>query len=277
MRLLGGLHYLVLAGRSPGWEWDEVRETLGREHDWLAAFTAGQTVQTNEVQRCWALVPAFLSLAGRPFELVELGSSAGLNLVWDRYRYRYAGGSWGPDGSPLELSGEERRPVPAELLSRDVEVVRRRGIDLEPVDLSSDAGVRLLSCFVWADQPERLERLRAAIEVARADPPEILRGDYVDVLPGILADRVSGALAVVFQTVSTIYLSKERYAELRRIVDEAEPPVAWISTRRLDEEETGVEGGFELELRADERGPARLVARLGYHGQWLEWRGLRGP
>ena len=271
VRLLGGLHYLVLSGRSPGWRWGEVRGTLARERDWLAAFTAEHSVQTNEVQRCWALLPAFLTLAGRPLDLLELGASAGLNLAWDRYRYRYAGGTWG-GASPLELAGEERRAVPGGLLSRRVEIVRRRGVELEPVDISSDEGVRLLSCFVWADQPERLARLRTAIDIARTEPPHIVRGDYVELLPRLLLDRVPGALVVVFQTVSTVYLSKERYAALRRIVDGAEPPVAWISTRRTDEEETDFEGGFELELRGDERRSARLVARMGYHGQWLEWR-----
>jgi hypothetical protein len=67
-----------------------------------------------------------------------------------------------------------------------------------------------------------------------------------------------------------VYLSEERYAELRRIVDSVE--VAWISTRRFTEETTGVEGGFELELRLPGDSEPRLVAAMGYHGQWLEWR-----
>ena len=272
VRLLGGLHYLVLAGRAPGWRWEDVRATLERERDWLAAFTAEQQVQTNEVQRSWALLPAFLLLGEARLDLIELGPSAGLNLLWDRYRYRYAAGSWGPRDAPVELSGEERSPVPAELLGRGVEVARRRGIDLAPVDISDDHGVRLLECFVWPDQTDRMERLRRVLELARAEPPEILHGDYVHLLPQALTEREPEALTVVFQTVSTMYLPASRYRELQRIVEEADPPVAWISTRRHAEEETELQGGFELELRPSV-GPARLVARMGYHGQWLEWRG----
>jgi hypothetical protein len=115
-----------------------------------------------------------------------------------------------------------------------------------------------------------MERLRRALGMARADPPDILDGDYVDVLPQVLAEREPGALTVVFQTVSTMYLPTTRYRELRRIVDEADPPVAWISTRRRTEEETEPQGGFELEVQP-RAGQARLVARMGYHGQWLEW------
>jgi hypothetical protein len=271
VRLLGGLHYLVLDGRAPGWAWADVRETLAREREWLARFVADRGVQTNEVQRCWALLPAFLSLAERPLELLELGASAGLNLLCDRYRYRYAGGSWGATDSPLELSGEERTPVPASLLRRDVEIRRRRGVDLEPIGVRDPDAVRLLECFVWPDQQERIRRLRQAVELARREPPDVIRGDYVQLLPGLLADRDPEALTVVFQTVSTVYLAEERYEELRRIVDEAEPPLAWISTRRFTEETTGIEGGFELELRAPDDLKPRLVAKMGYHGQWLDW------
>jgi hypothetical protein len=270
VRLLGGLHYLVLDGRAQGWRWEEVRATLEREAHWLGEFVAEQKVQTNEVQRSWALLPAFLLLDETRLDLIELGSSAGLNLLWDRYRHRFASGTWGPSDATVELGGEERSPVPAQLLGRQLDVVRRRGIDLAPVDIYDDHGVRLLECFVWPDQSDRMERLRRALELARAEPPEILRGDYVELLPKALGEREPRALTAIFQTVSTMYLSEARYREVRRIVDSANPPVAWISTRRHAEEETGLQGGFELELRAG-AGPARLVARMGYHGQWLEW------
>jgi hypothetical protein len=269
IRLLAGMHYLALRdGLDP---WSDPLGFVAEHEELLRRFVADQGVQTNEVQRCWALLPAFLSLGERPLELIELGPSAGLNLVWDRYRYAYAAGEWG--SGPLVLSGAERRAVPAGLLRRRPEVRRRRGIDLAPVDLASDESALLLSSFVWADQTVRLERLRRAIAIARADPPELIAGDYVDLLPGLLADRSGDALTVVFQTVSTQYLPPERYAELRRVLAEAEPPLAWISTRRHDEEETDVEGGFELELSLrPDRGPA-LVATMGYHGQWLGWLG----
>jgi hypothetical protein len=271
VRLLGGLHYLLLDGRAQGWRWADVRETLERERDWLARFVAEQPVQTNEVQRCWALLPAFLALGERPLDLIELGASGGLNLLWDRYRYRYAAGSWGSDDAELELVGEERGTVPARLLHRRPEVRRRRGIDLEPLELHDPDAARLLECFVWPDQHERIARLRQALELARRKPPDVIRGDYVELLPSLLADRDPQALTVVFQTVSTVYLAPERYEELRRVVDAAEPPVAWISTRRFTEETMGIDGGFELELRRPGEASPGLAATMGYHGQWLDW------
>jgi hypothetical protein len=259
----------VLDGRLAGWEWEQVRAALAGEREWLERFVSEQPVQTNEVQRCWALLPAFLLLGDeRPLELIELGASAGLNLVWDRYRYEYGAGAWGEGG--LVLAGEERAPVPAALLGGRPAIARRLGIDLHPLDPVDAADARLLECFVWPDQAERLARLRHALAIAREDPPEIVVGDYVDLLPSLLAGRDPDALTVVFQTVSTVYLEADRYAELRQIVDSAD--VAWISTRRGPEEELDLEGGWELEARRPHDTGARLVATLGYHGQWLEWR-----
>src|SRR5262249_57665259 len=100
-------------------------------------------------------------------------------------------------------------------------------------------------CFVWPDQAERMARLRAALAIARCDPPEILAGDYVDLLPTLLARRDPEARTVVFQTVSTVYLDAERYAELRRIVEPAD--AACISTPRFSEGETRLEAALERE------------------------------
>jgi hypothetical protein len=265
LRLLGGLHYLVLAEGADAWS--DTRGVLADRGEWLARFVAEQGVQTNEVQRCWALLPAFLSLAERPLSLVELGPSAGLNLLWDRYRYRYAAGEWGDPGSPLALAGEERAPVPAELLARRPEVVARVGIDRDPVDVSTEEGALLLQCFVWPDQTERLERLRRAIEAARESPAPIVRGDFVDELPSVLAEQPAGALTVVYETAAIAYLTEERLGELHRILRGSEQPLAWLGARESQRDD-----GYEFELALPPAEP-RHVASLGFHGQWLEWLG----
>ena len=264
LRLLAGLHYLVLAGLAA---WDDLEGAFVEHAEWLRRWTAEQEVQTNEVQRAWALLPAFLSVADeRPLDLLELGPSAGLNLLWDRYRYRYKTGAWG-DG-PLELRGDDRVPPPAELLQRRVSVARRRGVDLNPVDVTTEHGARLLQAFVWADQADRLERVRRAIDLVRDDPPVVLRGDYVELLPVLLRDRRDDAQLVIFQTASTMYLDSTGAARVHAALHEAAQvaPLVYVSTGRAPDD-----NGFALEVERFPGGGATRLAVFDFHGDWLQW------
>jgi hypothetical protein len=260
----------VLAGRAA---WGDVPGALEAEGAFLRRFVAEQAVQTNEVRRSWVLLPLFLRVAERTgaglLDLVELGPSAGLNLVWDRYGYRYAQGSWGSSQAPLVLAGEEQRAVPAELLRTTPSVARRVGIDQSPIDVVSDEGARLLTCFVWADQHERIARLRAAIETVRSDPPELITGDLVERLPEVLARRRPDALTVVFQTAVLGYVDDQKRARLRGLLDEAgaAEPLAFVSAGqpRRGEDEWGLRivywPGAEREF----------AGHADYHGAWLDW------
>jgi hypothetical protein len=260
------LHYLVLAGDA---SWDDITSALEQHGAFLRRWTAEQGVQTNEVQRSWGILPGFLSLAdGRRFDLLELGPSAGLNLLWDRYHYRYSTGTWGESG--LELAGDDRVPPPAALLQRRVEVARRRGIDLSPIDATTEHGARLLQAFVWADQTARLERLRRAIDVLRDDPPELTRGDYVESLPALLADRLPDTQLVVFQTASTMYVSEEGLRRLGDVLREAAlaEPLTFLGTGRSPSDD-----GYGLEIERLPGGSRTRLAVFDFHGDWLEWGG----
>jgi hypothetical protein len=275
LQLLGGLHYLALSrGIDP---WDDPAAAIAEHGAWLRRFVDEHAVQTNEVQRSWMLLPCFLEIARRTgvetLDLVELGSSAGLNLVWDRYRYRYGAGEWGPPDPSLELTGEERRPVAAELLDVRVRVRSRRGLDLSPIDVTSPEGALLLKSFVWADQTARLERLDRAIETLREDPPILERGEIAERLPALLAERQLGALTVVYATAVLGYLG-DRQAEVLAALEHAGQafPLAFLWTGQPTEGEHGYWGLWVRLWPEDER---LLLGHAGFHGQWLEWLGSR--
>lgn len=268
LRLLGGLHYLVLGGEA-GWD-----DPLAEHSEFLRRFVATQGVQTNEVQRSWVLLPLLLRVAQRAraetIDLVELGPSAGLNLVWDRYRYRYEAGRWGPEDGPLELTGEERRPIPAELLAITPRVRGRIGIDRSPIDVTSEEGARLLRSFVWAGQEERLSRLSQAIEAVRADPPELVRGDFVEELPHVLAQQPDDGLTVVFQTAVLGYVGEEGRTKVREALHEfgRERPLAFVSTGKPRAPE---ESCWGLRLVYWPGGEREFAGHADFHGTWLQW------
>jgi hypothetical protein len=267
LELLGGLHYLVLGGKA---SWDDPLED---HREFLTRFVSDQNVQTNEVLRSWILVPLFLRIAQRTgaevLDLVDLGCSAGLNLVWDRYRHIYEEGEWGPDDALLTLSSEERKPVPGELLELRPRVRGRIGIDRNPIDVTTDEGARLLKCFVWAGQEGRLERLDRAIEALRDDPTELTRGDMAEVLPEVLAARAKDALTVVFATASLGYLPDEGVAHVRGSLDEAGKSGGLVfvntGTGRTSEHHWGLRIVYYPGAEREFAGEA------DYHGAWLDW------
>ncbi len=283
LRLFGAVHYLVLSGSAPdalSGRFEDFAAALVEHGDMVRERIETHGVQTNEVQRCTMLLPTFLAATaetGLPLELIELGPSAGLNLLVDRYRYRYENGPYGPADALLELTTEETPggSVPASLLERELVVRRRRGIDLVPIDATTADGYLLLRSFVWPGLDERVARLDAAVETLRRMPerPELIRGDYTEVLPRLLADRPGDALTVVFETFSTVYLPETAARALGDALEAAGAdgrPLAWVSVRRWDLG-AGKDAVFELELRVWP-GAARVAAHVDPHGNSLDWR-----
>lgn len=264
LRLLAGLHYLVLGGEAT---WGAVDEALERHEDFLRRFVAEQAVQTNEVQRSWVLLPLVLHVAGdTELDVVEIGASAGLNMVWDRYRYRYERGEWGPRDAPLTLSGEERRPLPAALLEARPRVRSRIGIEPSPVDATTARGARLLKSFVWAGQDERLERLERAIEAVRADPPTIVQGDAAGELPRVLERLPRDGLTLVFQTGVLGYMSQEGRERLRDVIDGADRDLVFVSSGQP----RAVPRSWGMRIYRP-RGGRIFVGHADYHGAWLDY------
>ena len=224
-------------------------------------------MQTNEVQRCWVLLPLFLHAAGSgDVHVVELGASAGLNLVWDRYRYRYEAGEWGPAGAALTLAGEERRPLPAELLRSQPRVRSRVGIDRVPLDATTEEGARLLRSFVWVGQEERLARLDRAIAALRADPPPLVRGDAAETLPRVLAELPPDGLALVFQTSLFEYLSAEARDAIRATIDAADRDVVFVASGRP----RTIPRVWGMRIYRP-GGRREFVGHADYHGAWVDY------
>jgi hypothetical protein len=225
-------------------------------------------VQTNEVQRSWVLLPLFLhaTRGAGAVDVVELGASGGLNLVFDRYAYRYEGGAWGPHHARLVLRGHERRPVPGSLLEHPVHVRSRIGIDRAPVDVTSEEGARLLQSFVWAGQDERMRRLRAAIDAVRDDPPRIVQGDVAEVLPEVIGSLPRDDLTLVFQTSLFEYIAPEGRARVREVLDAAAGPLVFVASGSP----RGVARSWGMRIHRPGRA-YEFVGHADYHGEWLDY------
>lgn len=190
----------------------------------VAAVMLTRRTQTNEAGRCGTLLPVLAALPG-PLALIEVGASAGLCLYPDRYEYRY--GDRPPVGpsSAVSLAIETAGPVPP--IAGVPSVVWRAGADLNPLDVTDAGDMRWLESLVWPEQADRLARLRAAVAIARTDPPLLARGDLNERIADLVSQAPSDATVVVFHTAVLAYVDppgREKFA-----AQMASLPVRWIS------------------------------------------------
>ncbi len=258
-----------VAGTPAGYP--EFRQAVLDNREAVVATMLARRTQTNEPARCAALYPLLASLP-QPLALLEVGASAGLCLLPDRYGYDYAGTPAGAVDSPLTLrcrtEGNPHFPGTGALT-----VAWRAGIDLNPLDVTDPDDVRWLRTLVWPEQDDRLERLNSAISVARADPPRIVRGDLNARLGEVAAEAPSYATLVVMHTAVLHYLSDADRATFVEQVGQLD--CHWIS-----QEGPGVLAG--VAGRLGQQPPAgiacyalaldqRPVAFTALHGGWLRW------
>jgi hypothetical protein len=282
LRVCGGLHALVRSGSAPALAalyppyplpddemlWEILQPTLGDPA--LLSWLDGPP-QTNEVGRSALLMAGLLTLANqfpKPIELLELGASAGLNLLPDRYAYDLGGRGAGDPASAMRLQPQWEGPPPPEAR---VTIASRRGVDLNPLDPRRD-GERLLA-YVWADQQDRLARLEAALAIAAADPPPLDQGDAADWLDERLGEPpLLGLTRLVFHTVAFVYFPPTTQARIARRLEETgaaatpEAPLAWLRY------EMGADI-FELRLRVWPGGEDGLLAAGHPHGSIVRWIG----
>ncbi len=286
LRLAGALHALVLSGSDPGLvavyppqdaPADALWAAVARALETHAAFVLRRLdgpPQTNEAQRSAALAPGYLTIAaetGLPLVCSEIGASAGLNLVWDRFRYAFGAAAWGDPASPVHLAPDWRGPPPPLPAAR---VAERAACDRTPLDLRAPETEARLASFVWADQPDRLARLRTALGLARAEWVEVETADAADWLERRLANPRLGHAHVVAHSIMWQYMpqaTRDRITALlaaRGAVAQATAPLAWL---RLEPD--GTSPGAALRLTIWPRGDTRLLARADFHGAWVDWRG----
>ena len=257
-----------LCGTPAGW--DEFRARFDERREEVLALLMARRTQTNEPARCATLLPLLATLPP-PLALLEVGASAGLCLLLDRYAYDYGGHHVAPaqrsDVTPPTFACRAGPGTP--LPARVPEVAWRAGLDLEPIDVADPEQVAWLEALVWPGEGDRLTLLRQALAVARADPPRVLRGDLRRDLPALAAEAPAGATLVVFHTAVLAYVAgtatRAAFAETVR-----ELGAVWVSNEQpgLLDRSTGdpwPQGRFLL-CR-----DGRPVAWTDPHGAAIDW------
>jgi hypothetical protein len=260
--LFAAARYLLGAPASIGSLRDLVRDGSAD----LGAVLRARRTQTNEPARCAMFLPLLAQLP-EPLALIDVGASAGLTMLFDRYSYDYGGhrlAGADPDAPTLRCRVAGPVPVPRRIPA----IAWRIGLDLNPLDITDEDDVRWLCCLVWPDEGDRARRLCAAIGSARRSPPTVIRGDLVTDLPAVVARAPGDATVVVYHSSVLYYVAPAQREQFARTVRDL--GVSWLTS-----EAPGVVPGTDRPSRDGQMTvlarDGRPVALADSHGTRLQW------
>ena len=284
LRLCGGVHHLWRTGQVPelarlfeglgtGQEnAAAIRGVLAKHDSVLSAWLAGPP-QTNEPGRSAQLMTGLLEIVARhgpKLEILEIGSSAGLNLLIDHYRIELPGISTGPAGSPVRLVPEWRGPPPPNQLP---EIISIRGVDIAPIDATTPAGADRLLAYCWVDHTQRIERLAHALALLRAYPPRLEQGDAPDWLEARLAEpQAEGVTRILMHSIVWQYVDAAGQARITAAMEAAgarathDRPLGWVcveADRTVHRHDISVQSW-------PGHGTSARIGHAHAHGFWVE-------
>jgi hypothetical protein len=285
LRFLGAVHDLALSGDDLALAaafppvgdadaaWGAARAAIERDPSRFAAFMTHEP-QTNEVRRSACLLPGFLTIAAEtklPLACLELGASAGLNQLWNRYAYDYGeAGRWGDPASPVRLDSEwSGSPAP---WKAPIRVASSAACDRKPIDLIDPLQRRRLKAYLWPDQTERTLRFDAAVGMALAAGTKVEAADAAEWASARAAPR-EGVATVVYHSIFWQYLPAQTKAALRRALEThgaaatLSAPLAWLRMEPID----GQAFPIELRLTLWPGGEDRRLATVHAHGASVNW------
>lgn len=288
LRVAGGLHWLFLSGADRRLEpvyaglmtdqtaIDGIVAELAQQFDAPLMVWLDSPPQTNEAGRSASIIAGLLWLSerlGPRFELNEIGASAGVNTMMERYFYDLGGVTVGPEDSPMRIVPEWRGPSPPE---GEVEIVSIRGCDVAPVDLSNPDEALRLKAYVWADAQERMARIEAAIALAADRQPDLVQMDAGDfVRERLAAPQEEGVTRVLYHSVMWQYLPTATREAITAAMESAgaaasaERPLGWL---RLETNRQTFK--HELTARYWPGGAEPvLLSEAHPHGAWVDWHG----
>ncbi len=288
LRLTGGMHHLHLSGKEAGLspiydgevtnqaEIDTVVAEVVTDHDEALLPWFDSPPQTNEAGRSSSFMSGLLWLSGKvgaKFELLEIGASAGVNSMMDRYHYDLNGVEVGPVDSPMRIKPEWRGAPPPD---NPVDIISVKACDQNPIDLADDEVAERLKGYIWPEMPVRFGRMEAAIALANQKKPDLVKADAADwVEAQLLEPQEEGITRVLMHSIVWEYLPPETKDRITVAMEKAgsqatqEKPLAWISS------ETNRKT-FRHELIVRYWPDGEEPIKLGHahaHGIWLNWDG----
>ncbi|MBU8567037.1 DUF2332 domain-containing protein [Virgibacillus pantothenticus] len=285
--LFGAVHYLLLKGTS-----HRLREyypsIVQEPKDIKASFIPFQDfclhhkaeiqtllesklVQTNEIRRCAYLYPSFCymyNITKKPLALIEIGTSAGLQLLWDTYSYSYInnGTVYGNSQSSVHISSEIKGMGSPLLYADSPPVTWKVGIDLHVSDVNDPADVQWLEALIWPEHQERLALFKNAVKQMQENPVKLIEGDGVALLPEVAEKAPKDATICVFHTHVANQISKELKLKLLQNIKRigSKRDIFHLYNNIWD-------GDLHLDYVVGGKEYHHTIGETDGHGRWFSW------
>jgi hypothetical protein len=256
------------------------REFVQKHQEELEALLPGARLQTNEATRCANVLPAFFLAYQRggckPLNMIEIGSSAGLNLRWELFRYQYGGKLLTEDivlgerVSPVSLYCTVEGPLPPLPETGFPRVASCQGIDVQPRDIFNEQDMRWVRAAIWPEELRRHEILTSAIRLAQQTPMLLHQGDTCDLLPRLLTTIPDEQTAVIWHSYAIHQGPVEVKERILQHIRDASYriPIYRVSLEFLEKAGPTLEW---YEYRGGAVVKQEVLARCTVHGERMEW------
>ncbi|WP_054028453.1 DUF2332 domain-containing protein [Bacillus sp. FJAT-28004] len=236
----------------------------------IIPIVQSKLVQTNEVRRCAYLYPAFCSMyekIKKPLALIEIGTSAGLQLIWDKYGYQYnTSERYGNIDAELVLHSKVHGDIRPYLLKHSPPVIARIGIDLHVNNLEDPEDNLWLKSLIWPEHNERIVNFEKAGACLRGQSIELIQGNGVKRLAEIASKITEDGVIGVFHTHVANQMTHEDKVELTDRIKKIgqERDIFHLYNNMWD-------SNLHLDYYLDGKEYKETVAETDGHGRWFHW------
>lgn len=290
--LFGAVHYLLLQDNNKYHPLTEYYPTLGGSNSKitdifplfkqfcqnnrteLISIIQTRRVQTNEIRRCALFIPGYEIVSQlnqrQPLSVIEIGASAGLNLNFDLYWYKYSNDSKvGLKSSNVELTCEIRGNTSPPIPKKLPVIATKIGIDLNPLDITNNEDKLWLQALIWPEHVERFEILDKAINIAQSNPPKILKGDGLALLDQALTECLPNSTICIIHSFTLNQFSEEHRQEFynKLKAEGKKRPIYVLSLEWLNSKKPLL----SLDIYQEGQRSEKTLAYGESHGNWLEW------
>src|SRR5699024_4755695 len=286
--LLGAVHYLLLQGtthqlkeyypsivnepKKDSHLFETFKNFCFENVSEIKFILKNKLVQTNEVRRCAYLYPVFSYIyqqTSRPLSLIEIGTSAGLQLLWDHYSYSYGNEQlYGNKDSYVHLTSQVREgELPHHFLSSTPPVSDRRGVDLHVSDLTREEDYLWLKSLIWPEHEDRLANFEDSVRQLRLKPPHIIEGDGVGLLTEVVKEIPADTTLCIFHTHVANQMPNTVKESLRQKVNElGEQRDVFHIYNNMEDRNLHVDSVVKGKIQKI------TVSQTDGNGRWFDWK-----